>query len=89
MMDDKTKYLVSLGASIASNCVPCFEYYYNNAKEAGLTDEEITIVIELAEKVKRGSGINTRNKINEFMGIEDSDETSNGNPCESSSSCCC
>jgi AhpD family alkylhydroperoxidase len=45
--------LVALGASLASNCVPCIEYHMKEARKVKLTDEEIAAAIELADKVRR------------------------------------
>lgn len=56
-MDDKTEILISLGASTAANCVPCFEYYYQKAIKLGLEMGDIDRVIEIGDKVKTGSSI--------------------------------
>lgn len=59
-MDEKTKILISLGAAVASNCIPCFEHYYNLAGTLGISNDQVAIVIEIAEKVKNGAGIATK-----------------------------
>jgi alkylhydroperoxidase/carboxymuconolactone decarboxylase family protein YurZ len=48
-MDEKTKLLVSLGAAVAANCVPCFEHSLEKTKAAGLTLEEIREATEIAD----------------------------------------
>jgi len=35
-MDEKTKLLVSLGAAVAANCVPCFEHFLTKTQSCGL-----------------------------------------------------
>ncbi|PTY07221.1 hypothetical protein DB347_07890 [Opitutaceae bacterium EW11] len=45
--------LVSLGAALGSNCVPCIEYHVPAARRAGLTDEEIAEAIRQADKVRQ------------------------------------
>ena len=55
-MDERVELLVSLGASTAANCVPCFEHYYRKAFAAGISGEEIRRAVELACKVKTGGG---------------------------------
>lgn len=52
-LSQRDKELVSLGAAIASNCIPCIEYHIPQARKAGLTDKEIHLAVALAEKVKR------------------------------------
>jgi AhpD family alkylhydroperoxidase len=45
--------LVSLGAALGSNCVPCIEYHVPEARRAGLTDEQIREAVQLADKVRQ------------------------------------
>lgn len=67
-MDERMELLISLGASTAANCVPCFEYYYKKASAAGISAEEIRRVVELACKVKTGAGIVMKNSIRDITG---------------------
>ena len=45
--------LVSLGAAIASNCVPCVEFHIPEARKAGLSDIQIKDAVQVADKVRR------------------------------------
>jgi AhpD family alkylhydroperoxidase len=45
--------LVAIGASIASNCIPCVTYHIAKAKKLGLPDALVTEAIELADKVRQ------------------------------------
>ena len=45
--------LVSLGAAIASNCVPCIEFHIPAARKAGLTDPQILEAIAKADSIKQ------------------------------------
>ena len=45
--------LVSLGAAMGSNCVPCIEYHIPEARKAGLSDPQIAEAIQLADKVRQ------------------------------------
>ena len=49
----RERELVALGASLASNCVPCIEFHILAARKAGLNDAEISEAIEFADKIKR------------------------------------
>jgi len=49
----REKELVSIGAAIGSNCVPCIEYHIPEAKKAGLTDLQIREAIKIADLVKK------------------------------------
>jgi 4-carboxymuconolactone decarboxylase len=52
-LTDRERSLVSLGAAIASNCVPCVEYHVPWAKKVGLTDEQIHEALRIADKVRQ------------------------------------
>lgn len=45
--------LVAIGASVASNCIPCVTYHIAKAKKLGLSDEQVTEAIDLADKVRQ------------------------------------
>jgi 4-carboxymuconolactone decarboxylase len=45
--------LVAIGASVASNCIPCVTYHVAKAKKLGLSEELVTEAIELADKVRQ------------------------------------
>ena len=85
-MDEKTKILISVGASMAANCVACLDHYYGKACEAGLTSEEIDEAAEIGVKVKRGAHLIVRKSLADLTGGETADES----PCcgSSKASCC-
>ncbi len=45
-------HLVSLGASIGCNCIPCTVYHLRECRSAGLTDEELAEAIRVSNNVK-------------------------------------
>jgi hypothetical protein len=85
-MDEKTELLICLGAATAANCVPCFEYYYKKASGGGLDAEEVQAAVELAEKVKTGSGIFMRKSIRDITGC---DGEPDGKGCDTADQPCC
>ena len=82
-MDERTKVLISLGAAVAANCVPCFEHFLGKTEAAGLTPEEIQEATEIADQVKNGARITIMSTIRGIIG-------SGTSPCSSKSdrSCC-
>lgn len=52
-LSTRERELVSLGAALASNCVPCVEYHIPEARRAGLADEEIAEAVRLADRVRQ------------------------------------
>ncbi len=82
-MDERTTVLISLGAAVAANCVPCFEHFLGRTEAAGLTPEEIREATEIADQVKNGARITIMNSIRGMIG-------QGTTPCKSQSdrSCC-
>jgi AhpD family alkylhydroperoxidase len=62
-MDDQTKELIAIGASVTANCQPCLEYHLAEAKKLGAGDEDIQEAIETGQLVKKGA----IRKFNEFL----------------------
>ncbi|MEI7639597.1 MAG: carboxymuconolactone decarboxylase family protein [Syntrophus sp. (in: bacteria)] len=54
-MDDRTKKLLAVGASVGANCHPCLEYHVGKALESGIDRSEIMAAVEVAKGVRRGA----------------------------------
>ena len=52
-LSNREQTLVSLGAAIASNCIPCIEYHIPEARKAGFSDIQIKEAVQVADKVRR------------------------------------
>ncbi len=72
-MDKKTELLISLGASVAANCMPCFSYYYQQAEKLGLDSAEVLQAMEIANKVKNSLSMLMGNHVRKTMGVEEED----------------
>ena len=83
-MDEKTRLMVSLGAAVAANCVPCFEHFLGKTEAAGLTPEEIREATEIADQVKNGARITIMKSI---LGMIGGNTTQSGP--KTGESCCC
>jgi AhpD family alkylhydroperoxidase len=55
MLDERTKELVAIGASITANCQPCLEYHTGKAREFGATTEDILAAVDVGQLVRRGA----------------------------------
>jgi arsenite methyltransferase len=44
--------LVAIGASIASNCEPCFRHHYDRARKLGVSKEDMASAVKTAQMVK-------------------------------------
>ncbi len=69
-MDERTKVLISLGAAVAANCVPCFEHYLRKTEGVGLTSEEIQEAADIGDQVKGGARIAMRRGIRSMLGTD-------------------
>lgn len=77
-MDNKTKELIAIGASITANCQLCLQYHDNNAREAGATKEEIKEAVKVGQAVKKGA----TGQMNEFIASMDLNSESCGKGCK-------
>jgi len=54
-MDDRTKVLVAIGASVAANCQPCLAWHISTAKKIGVDEKDLAMAIEVAKAVRTGA----------------------------------
>lgn len=52
-LSSRDRELVALGAAIGSNCAPCAEYHIPKARDAGVSDSEISEAIRLSDSVRQ------------------------------------
>ncbi len=51
-LDERTRELVALGASVAANCLPCFKYHFRKLNGLEVTASEMEEAVNMARKVK-------------------------------------
>ncbi len=54
-MDERTKELIPIGASVGAHCQPCLTWHVQKARELGIDDEEIKSAIETGHMVEKGA----------------------------------
>ncbi len=54
-MDEKTKELISIGASVGAHCQPCLKYHVTKAKDLGIEENEIREAIAVGHMVEKGA----------------------------------
>lgn len=54
-MDERTKELIAIGASVGAHCQPCLTYHVEKAREMGIDDEDICVAIETGHMVDKGA----------------------------------
>lgn len=53
-MDEKTKELIAVGASVAAHCQPCLRYHVDQALGLGIDRDEIEAAIAVGKTVQKG-----------------------------------
>ncbi len=54
-MDEKTKELIAVGASVGAHCQPCLSYHVGKAKELGIDGAEIREAMAVGHMVEKGA----------------------------------
>lgn len=54
-LDERTKLLVAVGASISANCHPCLKYHALKALEKGADESELFEAMEVGKKVRQAA----------------------------------
>jgi AhpD family alkylhydroperoxidase len=54
-MEEQTKKLIAVGASVGANCHPCLEYTVGKALQTGIGRDEIMEAIDVAKAVRQGA----------------------------------
>ncbi len=54
-MDERTKELIAVGASVGAHCQPCLTYHVEKARELGIDNEDIRAAIETGHMVEKGA----------------------------------
>ncbi len=70
-MDEQTKELVAVGASVAANCHPCMNHHLSKCEELGVPREEIRAAAQVGLMVNRGAAKNTRKFVDELLGTRE------------------
>lgn len=81
-------HLVSLGAAIGCNCIPCTAYHLKECKASGVTDEELTEAIRISNVVKEVPSKNVmQTALRQLKNLSESDVAA-GNGCGDKNSPC-
>ena len=64
VLDEKTSFMVHLGAAMATGCYPCMRYYLEQVDQVGLSDDEISAVEAIVMAVSAGK---VREQFNEVL----------------------
>ena len=54
-LDERTRKLIAVGASVACNCHPCLEYHLGQAQSMGIESDLLEEAIEAGRAVREGA----------------------------------
>lgn len=54
-MNDETKELIAIGASVACNCHPCVNFHTDKARKMGIDENDINRAVEVGKMVRTGA----------------------------------
>lgn len=87
LVTDAVRELVAIGAAIGSNCEMCFRYHYREARRLGVSDEDIRLAVEMAQRVKEQPARSILALANRLLGGR-STATPAQDGCDGGPSCC-
>ncbi len=54
-MEERTRELIAIGASVTANCEPCLRHHLRKAAECGAGREEISAALAVGKEVRKGA----------------------------------
>jgi len=89
-MDEKTKELIAIGASIGAHCQPCLTYHVTRARELGIDAELIRAAADIGHLVEKGSVAAMRDFAHDVLDAPPQEGTPccGGKPPARGGSCC-
>ncbi len=79
-MDERTKELIAIGASVGAHCQPCLTWHVQKARELDIDDEEIKSAIEMGHMVEKGA-MSAMRKFSTYI-LTQRTATTEHKPCE-------
>lgn len=88
-MDEKTKELIAIGASVGAHCQPCLSYHVAKARELGIDDDSIRAAIETGHMVEKGAMSSMRKFSADILRPQPASETSSCSGSNQQGGSCC
>jgi AhpD family alkylhydroperoxidase len=54
-MNENTRELIAIGASLAAHCQPCLTFHVDKARKLGIGDDEISEAIAVGRMIQKGA----------------------------------
>ena len=85
MLDNKTKELIAIGASVSCNCHPCVKFHLDKAGKLGIEPEDIKEALKVGMMVRSGAAgqmDELLSEVSEKPGIDIADNCDGKQHCE-------
>lgn len=79
LFTEAVQELVAIGASIASNCEPCFRFHYDKARKLGVSKEDMARAVATAQMVKESPARSVLQLAEKYLAGKE--ETPKAEPC--------
>ena len=66
MLNERTKELIAVGASVSANCHPCVKYHTAKAREMKIDEAEIQQAVDVGKMVRKGAAGQMDKLLEEF-----------------------
>ena len=66
-MDERTKELIAIGASVSGHCQPCLASHLGKARELSIGEDEIQAAIEIGYRVEKGASTAMKKYVDEVF----------------------
>ena len=88
-MDERTRELIAIGASVGAHCQPCLAWHVDKAREQGIDDETIRAAIEIGHMVEKGAMSTMRKFSAEILTEQAAPESACGSGGNKGGGSCC
>lgn len=88
LMSDSVSELVAIGASIASNCEPCFRFHYDKARRLGVSCEDMLRAVRVAQAVKETPAKSVLGLAERYLGAAKHEEEASQDEAVAAGACC-
>jgi AhpD family alkylhydroperoxidase len=72
-MDNKTKELIAIGASVSANCIPCIKYHVDKGRKLGLDTAAIQDAMAVGQMVRKGAAGEMDKVLQGLAGVDRTD----------------
>jgi AhpD family alkylhydroperoxidase len=67
LIDSKIEELIAIGTAVGVHCEPCLDFYVREARELGISEEEIIDAMKIGKQLERSAISNMQKKIDKFQ----------------------